>query len=267
MSQVRIFAILLLSFGLCWLATISIRSDSVYQSVHSAGHRFSTIVPSGKDIGSQKFDDQYVRIEPAMYYKTPPKLSSPLPPGLKPLARFETGRNEHVLVPMFGVFIMMCALMSVSVVNREQSSGSQRERGLMYARITLVYGLCTAACVLGLMLFRLFLTGVDDGLIERASVTGASGNVFHYAQQTLSMSFVSLIMLYAGAGIMLYLVLTWFGIRMHGVSIQEHTLAEESNGFVGPRLLRTLGYATLACANLYLILAPWTNTMFGKFFG
>jgi hypothetical protein len=267
MSQIRIYAILLLSFGLCWLATISIRSDAVYQSVHSAGHRFSEIVPSGKDVGSQGFDAQYVRIEPAMYYEKPPELLSPLPPGVKPLARFQAGRNEHLMIPLFGIFIMMCALITVSLINRGRTPSSQRERGMLYAKIMLVYGLTTASCVFVLMLFRLFLTGVDDGLIERALVTGAKGNVFHYAQQTLSMSFGSLMMLYAGVGITLYMVLAWIGVRMHGVGVQELELAQEPRESIGARVLRTIGYATLACANLYLILAPWTNTMFGKFFG
>lgn len=268
MSKIRVISILLAGFLVSWLSTYSIRSESVYRSVHDMGFRFSAMVPHGKDTGSARFDAQYVRIEPAKYYKKPPVLSEPLPIDTKPLARFKAGREEHLIIPAAGMMVVVLALISVLAIRSDLRASLACDRDLKLTKLTGMFTLIVAVSIGATMLFRLFLTGVDDGLIARASTIGDSGHVFHYTQQTLSMSYASLMMLYTGVGLATFLVLVWVGFRVLPVD-QEHLISRDE---VAPRKtlvsrmfrpLRFAGYALLIGINLMLVLAPWTNTMWG----
>ncbi len=249
------------------MSTYSIRTESVYRSVHDMGYRFSSIVPRGKDTGSARFDAQYVRVEPAMYYKEPPVLSEALPVNTKPLARFKAGREEHLIIPAVGMMVVVLALIGVYLIRPDLRASLARDREMKLTKLTAVFTLIAAVSIGATMLFRLFLTGVDDGLIARASTIGDSGHVFHYTQQTLSMSYASLMMLYTGVGLATFLVLVWIGLRVLPVD-QERLLTREEtpqktliSGLIKP--LRFAGYALLIGINLMLVLAPWTNTMWG----
>lgn len=231
------------------------------------GYRFSSIVPRGKDTGSARFDAQYVRIEPAMYYKKPPVLSEALPIKTQPLARFKAGREEHLIIPAAGVMVVMLALVGVFVIRPDLRASLARDRDLKLTKLTAVFTLIAAVSIGATMLFRLFLTGVDDGLIARASTIGNSGHVFHYTQQTLSMSYASLMMLYTGVGLATLLVLVWIGLRVLPVDHERIVTREDTpQNMLVSRLIKPLrfaGYALLIGVNLMLVLAPWTNTMWG----
>lgn len=267
MSKIRVISILLAGFLVSWLCTYSIRSESVYRSVHDMGYRFSAIVPHGKDTGSARFDAQYVRIEPAMYYKKPPVLSEPLPVNTKPLDRFKAGREEHLIIPAAGMMVVVLALISVLAIRSDLRASLACDRDLKLTKLSGMFTLIAAVSIAGTMLFRLFLTGVDDGLIARASTIGNSGHVFHYTQQTLSMSYASLMMLYTGVGLATFLVLVWIGLRVLPVDQERLVTREDTprntlvSGLIKP--LRFAGYALLIGINLMLVLAPWTNTMWG----
>jgi hypothetical protein len=265
--KIMVIAILLVGFVVSWASTYSIRNDKVYRSVHDMGYRFSTIVPHGKDIGPAGFDAQYVRVEPAMYYKKPPVLSEPLPVNTKPLDRFKAGREEHLIIPAVGMMVVVLALISVLAFRPDMRAAMAHDRGLMLSKLTGALTLIAVVSIAGMMLYRLFLTGVDDGLIARASTVSDSGHVFHFAQQTLAMSYASLMMLYTGVGLATYLVLVWFGLRMMALDqVRQYPRENSSWDKLNSRpitLLRFAAYAFLVSINLVLILAPWSTTIWG----
>lgn len=274
----RITAILIAGFLLSWVITFTVRVDPMYRSIHSVGERFSHIVPRGYDKGAHNFEAQYVRVEPSSYYNDPAELLAKydLDLDLKPNPRTDIAKREQLIVPGVGIMIVIASLITIVICRRNCIERLRGGGDGSFTRLTL--GL-TAMCVLSvgaLLCFRLFLTGVDDGLIKRAAIGSAQaqsyyeGNLTLYgyydANLTLSMSFTSLMMVYIGVGITLYTVLTWFGLRMWTSAHQEYPEVERNVGYARMRTLRWAGYATLACTSTLLILAPWTNTMLGKFF-
>ena len=256
---------LIAGFVLAWAMTFIVRIDPLYQSVHSMGERFSHIVPVGHDIGTHSFQTQYVRIEPSWYYQPQAGFMKDL--GLPARPRTEIVQRERMFLPAASIAIVVLSLMTMEGTRRR--SGTQWDRRASRRMFVTCAGM-TLTCVLFvgvLMCFRLFLTGVDDGLIEKGSLTSNSAEIHRFnGNQTLAMSYTSLMLLYTGAGMLLYFVLTWIGIRAWPMQDQPMTsVSNEAVRLIHAKPLRYMGVTFVLATNLLLIFAPWTSTMLGLF--
>lgn len=261
----RLTLTLVVGFVLAWAMTFVVRIDPLYQSVHSMGERFSQVVPVGHDIGTQSFQSQYVRIEPSWYYQPQAEFMKDL--GLPARPRTELVQRERTFLAAAAISIVVLSLLTVNGLRRrsEEHSDLRVNRRMFVTCVGM-----TLTCVLAvgvIMCFRLFLTGVDDGLIERGAMTSNSPDVHRFnGNQTLAMSFSSLVLLYSGAGMLLYIALTWIGIRSCGPQTQDMTtVTDEQGSIIQAKPLRYLGVSFILAANLALIFAPWTCTMLGLF--
>ncbi len=254
---------LIVGFVLAWAMTFIVRIDPLYQSVHSMGERFSHIVPVGHDIGTQSFQSQYVRIEPSWYYEPQTPFMKDL--GLPARPRTKILQRERLFIPSAAMAIVVLSLMTMESSRRR--SGTPWDRRASRRMFVTCAGM-TLTCVLFvgiLMCFRLFLTGVDDGLIQSGALMSNSPEIHRFdGNQTLAMSYASLMLLYCGAGMLVYFVLTWIGIRAWPMREQAiTTVSSEPISIVYARPLRFIGISFVLAANLLLIFAPWTSTMLG----
>jgi hypothetical protein len=260
-NLIRPALILASGFLVSWVLTYTVRLDSVYISVHRIGERFSQIVPVGHDTGPQEFRLQYVRVEQGWHYW--PQTQSARDLNLPERSRTKFARREHLILP--------AAALAITLLSVFTARGLHSFSGGVHfsTRLLLTNSLFSVLFVGVLVLLRVFLTGVDDGLIQTARLQSAYSDLFKYSgHRTLSMSLNSLIMVYLGVGLAAYLSQVWIGSRMIMVDHDRNHTWGERIGSIGtfPRSNRPMniaGKAIFIGIILMLILAPWTNTWWG----
>ena len=268
MQVLKILLVFTLGFALIWLVTLSVRVDALYVSVHNAGYRFSKVVPTGDDIGSHRFSNQFVRIEPASYYSLPSKRPAYLDQPVEPAPRIISAKKERLVLP--GVLTLMGALsmLTLTLARRgyARTHPDSRQRSLLQASV----GVCAGGILLGIgfMLFRVFLTGIDNALIARATQVGSEMQQYYIARQTLSMSWPTLVMLYLGIAMLAYPVMTAIGVRVMGIGEQSLGSTSKRNANDGDvsltyRIMNGMFASCYVLLMLSFLLSPWTNTILG----
>ena len=158
------------------------------------------------------------------------------------------------------------AVLTLVLAGRERSHErmEQQKRSLVRASVVV----CCSGIVLGLgfLFFRVFLTGIDDALIARATRVGTESQRYYLARQTLSMSWPTLVMLYLGTAMLAYPIMTAIGMRVLGIPARSHQLVEAERDSQPSVIYRIMNGIFVGCYGLLLtafLLAPWTNTILG----
>ncbi|MCR9076428.1 MAG: hypothetical protein NXI07_10365, partial [bacterium] len=139
-------------------------------------------------------------------------------------------------------------------------------RSLLHAS----FGVCAGGVLLGIgfMLFRVFLTGIDNALIARATQLGSQMQQYYIARQTLSMSWPTLVMLYLGIAMLAYPVMTAIGVRVMGIGEQKlgsssQRDAKDGDASLTYRIMNGMFASCYVVLMLSFLLSPWTNTILG----
>lgn len=247
--------------------TAVIHADTLYSSLHWVGERLSTVLPLGNDLSTENFAHQYVRIEPGSYYREPSVIVAGL--QSEPRPRISWLARERTLLALGGTLVALFSLFSVCHLRRSRSAGRDEAEESLITTLGIT-GLSIVA-VTGMVASRIVLTGVDEGRKIAALQVGDDGTpLWISGNSTLAMDMRSLAMLYVGSAILLYTCATWLGLRLSKPRRGSGGEPEQDGGqsLSGSiHLARGLGYATIATASLFLILAPWTNTILWKITG
>ena len=149
MHALKILLVFMLGFALMWAFTLSVRVDALYTSVHNAGARFSGVVSTGDDIGSHRFSNQFVRIEPASYYRLPAKRPAFLAQPVEPAPRVVSAQKERFILPGVMTLVGVLAVLTLILAGRERSHErmEQQKRSLVRASVVV----CCSGIVLGMI--------------------------------------------------------------------------------------------------------------------
>lgn len=267
MQALKVILIFVLGFAAIWVVSLGIRIDAAYFSVQNAGYRFSSIVPTGSDIGSHQFSSQYVRIEPAVYYTEPSKRPAFVESPLDPAPRVVTARKERLAIASVITVVGLLSTLTLVLASRERSRDDRATRRRKLVRSAALICVCGVLLGGGFMFFRVFITGVDNGLIARATELGSESQAFYKASETLSMSWPTLVMLYLGVAMIAYPIMTSLGLRVMGIARRGQSTASRPPDHAGPslahRIMNGMFASCYAILMLAFLLSPWTNTILG----
>ncbi|MHA7814341.1 MAG: hypothetical protein ACX94C_13240 [Phycisphaerales bacterium] len=266
MHVLKVILVLAIGFAAVWAITLSVRIEAAYVSVQNAGYRFSSIVPTGSDIGSHQFSNQYVRVEPATYYTQPHKRPAFVEPPLEPSPRAVSAQKERIALAGVITAVALLAMLTLVFASRERSTDDRdtRRRRLLHSAV--VISGCGVVLGGAFMFFRVFLTGVDNALIARATEIGTDAQAYFHASETLSMSWPTLVMLYLGLAMIAYPIMTGLGLRCMGISKQARTDAHRDQDPAPMLVHRIMNGVFASCyvvLTLTFLLSPWTNTILG----
>lgn len=187
----QLAATLLIGLGLMWLASGFSARGALYDSVHSMGQRFGSVLPMGFDPTNFLPSQQVMRSERTIWFSNPDRLPVHLNERIVEQQRAERAQALRYRFMVWGAAsgCVLVVLGSLYWTTRGASPGGGVPTLVVRAGVLVV--LVGLLCVVGFTQARVFWTGVDDALIERSSQLpsgSGSGPVRVVADGTLDMS-------------------------------------------------------------------------------
>ncbi len=117
------------------------------------------------------------------------------------------------------------------------------------------------------VLYRVFLTGVDDAMMSRTTYVIPGSTTVQYAgNSTLSMTAPTLLMLYCG--FVMIIIPIMFAAGMRSMGVPSYIVGEQSERVpFSHRSLFSIYAFSYVLITLMLITAPWSTTLFNVFLG
>ena len=188
---VQLAATLLLGLGLMWLASGFSPRGVLYDSVHSVGQRFGSVLPAGLDSSGFLPSDQYVRAGVPIGLSHPDRPSASQRSRILEQQREQDARVLRARLLLWGA-LSGCVLFVLAALawTSRGASGGGGSGFLMRAGVAVL--MVGVLCVFGFTQARAFWVGVDDALIERSSqINAGTGTVQVLADSTLDLSMVA----------------------------------------------------------------------------